>query len=156
MTALAFLTLLANGLVSVPPSHWTAIDVNIPHDGTIVDCWFKVVNGSRVQAILLDRQQAERFYRGRAIRPVHMTGFNDSGRFRLRLDDAGDYVLLIDNRIEGRTPTEVQVRVELLTPHSIFVRTAPPERRRAVVALSLLFFGSVLVFSARQYLRRNN
>jgi hypothetical protein len=32
-------------------------------------------------------------------------------------------------------------------------RELPPERRRAVVALSLLVFGLIVVVSARQFLR---
>lgn len=153
---LAMLVLLADGMVSVPPSRWQAIEVRIPQHGTLVDCAFRVVEGSRVSAILLDLEQAERFHRGRSMRPLYSTGFENSARFRYRVSEAGDYVLLLDNRIEGRGPTLVDLRLELLHTQSVHVRELPLERRRAVVAASLLFFGAVAVLSARQYLKQQS
>jgi hypothetical protein len=153
MIAFALFSVLASGLVSVPPAKWTAVDVNVPSNGAIVDCTFKVVNGERVQVLLLDRQQARRFHRGRAVQPLYSSGFTDGARFLERIDDAGEYVLLVDNRLDARSAAQVQLRLELLQPHAMNVRTAPPERRRAVVALSLLFFGAVLAFSAGVYLK---
>jgi hypothetical protein len=60
---------------------------------------------------------------------------------------------MIDNRLDGRGPSLVHLRVELTNPGSVQAIELPPARRRAVVALSLLFFGVVIIFSARQFLR---
>ena len=78
---------------------------------------FNVENGSRVQAIVLSREEAERFNRGKSIRPLLMSGFEKSDQFRVFVPDAGDYVLVLDNRIEARFPAEVSLRVELNAPH---------------------------------------
>jgi hypothetical protein len=103
--------------------------------------------------MLLERSQADRFNAGRPMRPIYVTGFESSARFRAHLPEGGDYVLLLDNRLEGRYAAEVQVRLESTDPQKVTVRELSPDRRRAVVTLSVLFFGAVLVFSARQYIK---
>jgi hypothetical protein len=154
MMLLAVFMLLADGLVSIPPASWQAIRVDVPQHGTIVDCDFRVLEGTKVQAMLVSRHDAERFHRGRSVRPLYNTGFEESGRFRYYISEAGEYVLLIDNRIAASVPALVKLRIELLNPNGAYVRTLPPEKRRMVVALSLLFFGIVVTFSARQYFKQ--
>lgn len=156
MISLALLVMLADGVLTVPPSEWRALEVTAQRNGTVLDCSFRVLEGSRVQVMLLDRREAERFHRGRNAWPLHSTGFEEAGRFRRHLSDAGRYVLLIDNRIEHRRPAQVHLRMELLDPNAWEVRTLAPERRRMVVALSLAFFGAVILFSARQYLKQQS
>jgi hypothetical protein len=156
MTFLAlFFVVLADTVVKVPPSHWIAIDVRAPQNRTTAHVYFDVQSGgSRIQAILLSRAEAERFRQGRSIRPLYTSGFESSDRFRVLIPDRGDYVLLLDNRLESRFPTQVALRLELSHADDVTVRTVSPERRRATVALSLLFFGAVVVFSAVKFLRR--
>jgi hypothetical protein len=153
MTLPALLVVLTNGLVSVPPSQWQGIDIQVPQNGTTIDVDFEVKRGSRVQLLLLDRTQADRFHRGRSFEHLESSGFEKAGRLRYRLADKGHYVLMIDNTIETRTPTFVQVRVELSNPARADVRELSPARRHAVVALSLLFFGAVVSLSAWRFLR---
>ena len=154
MILFALLLALTESVVSVPPSHWTAIAVKTPMNGTTLHVSFEVRNGgSRVQAILLSREEAERFNRGKSIRPLHTSGFDQAGNFRVLVPDTGDYVLIIDNRLESRFPSAVYLRLEMSHPNDARVRTVSPERQRATVALSLLFFGAVIVFSAVRFLR---
>ena len=129
MLLFALLVILTDSIVKVPASHWTAIELNVPQGRMTVNVNFNVENGSRVQAIVLDREEAERFNRGKSIRPLLMSGFEKSGQFRVFVPDAGHYVLVLDNRIEARFPAEVSLRVELNAPHDTQVRTVPPERR---------------------------
>jgi hypothetical protein len=150
---LAFLVILMDSIVKVPPSHWTSIELKVPRNSTTVNVSFKVENGSRIQAIVLGREEFERCGRGKSIRPLLMSGFEKSDQFRVFVPDAGDYVLVLDNRIEARFPAEVSLRVELSVPSDAPVRFVSPERRRATIALSLLFFGAVVVFSAAKFLR---
>lgn len=152
----ALLVVVANGLVTVPPSHWQAIAVNIPQNGSTVFCSYEVRSGAeRLQALLLSRSAAERLNRGRDVSAVYSSGYEKSHSFRVRVEDAGQYVLLLDNRLNGRSGVEVALRLEVTHPRSLEVRQASRERRRVTVALSLLFFGAVLVFSARQYFRHS-
>jgi hypothetical protein len=141
-------------LVTVPPSHWKAVEVPIGEHGTTVHCSFDVqTKGAKIQVLLMPRSQAERFSRGRYVSALYLTDFETSARFRYRVPEAGDYVIVLDNRRDSRRAAEVAVRIDLAPPGSVDVRELPPERRRLIVALSLAFFGAVVVFSARQFLK---
>ena len=154
MVPLSLLLFLTQAVVQVPPSHWTAIALKVPQHGSTVHLSFEVENsGPGIQAIVLSRSEAERFHRGRSIRPIFTSGFEKSGDHRVFIPDAGEYVLLLDNRLEGRNSAQVALRFDISHPTDIRVQTVPPERRRATVALSLLFFGAVIVFSAVKFLR---
>lgn len=148
------LFLLTQTVLKVPPSHWTAIELKVPQHGSTVHLSFDVRSSdSRIQAMILSRTEAERFHRGRSARPLFATGFERSADHRVYVPDAGDYVLMLDNRLEGRFATEVALKFDVSHPTDVRVRTVPPERRRATVALSLLFFGAVVVLSAVKFLR---
>ena len=155
MIPLALLVNLTNGILSIPPSHWRAVTLGPLGRGTQVEIRYEVRGGSRVQALLLTKSDAERFHRGRSPAPVCSSGFQEEFRMRCRLPEAGDYVLMVDNRIESRTAAMVHVRVDLHEPGSAVVRELPPDRQRVVISLSLAFFGAVVVFSARQFLKHN-
>jgi hypothetical protein len=103
--------------------------------------------------MLMERSEFERFHRGRRANVLYETGFEKSARFRYRVPEAGEYVLLLDNRLEGRWPTQVSLRIEVTSARDAQITEVPPERRRLIVALSLLFFGAVVAFSARQFLK---
>ena len=148
-------TILSHSLIQVPPSHWTAVQLRVAEHETTVECRFKVVKGSQVQIFIVDQQQAQRFHRGRSFEPVFASGFQSEGHFRTIVHEAGDYVLLLDNRIDARGPAVVEVTLNETRTPTFQARELPPARRQAVVALSLLFFGAVLVFSARQFLKHS-
>jgi hypothetical protein len=150
---IALLTVIIDGEVLLPRSNWRAIDVRVPQPGTIVKTTFRAPeNSSRVQAYLVTRVDADRFARGGALRPLAMTTFEQEGMFHYVAEQAGDFILLLDNRIEGRRATQVHLQVELLGPAST-VRTVPPERRRFVELASVMFFLAVVAYSARQLMR---
>jgi hypothetical protein len=150
----SLLLFLTQTVVKVPPSHWTAIGLNVSQNGSTVHLSFDVQNGSsRIQAMVLTRSEAERFNRGRTVHSLFASGFQDGGDYRILVPDAGDYVLLLDNRLEGRFATEVSLRFDISHPADVRVRTISRDRQRATVALSLLFFGAVVVFSATRFLR---
>lgn len=151
----ALLVLLTQDVLSVPASGWKVIEFNSPREGAILHGQFQVQKGSRVQVLIMDREQADRFRRGRSIRPLHSTGFELSGGFRHRIGEAGDYTVIVDNRIEGRGPTLVNFSLELTWPQAVIARELTPNRKALVVAVSLFLFGAVVVFSAHQFVKRH-
>ena len=155
MTALvlALLSLVLEGDVVVPQSHWRAVDVQVPHAGTLIKASLRAPDDSpRMHAYLVTRANADRFARGGALRALAMTSFDREATLYLIADRPGDYILLLDNRVEGRRPTEVHLKIELLPPAQT-VQTVPPERRRAVELASVLFFLGVVAYSARQLMK---
>src|SRR4051812_4848308 len=112
MIQLALLVILADGVISVPASHWSAVDVPVAKPDSIVDTTFSVPSGATgIEAILVTRKDAERFNSGRSYRPICRSGYQKEGRFRCEVVQAGDYILLLDNRLEGRKSTEVTVKI---------------------------------------------
>ncbi|HYP14914.1 MAG TPA: hypothetical protein VEQ63_13385, partial [Bryobacteraceae bacterium] len=117
---------------------------------SVLTCSFEVRgDSSKVQALLLDRIQANRFHRGGRYQALYTTGFQSSDQFRVRLDQPGDFVLMLDNRLGAATAADVSVLVELTPNRAGEIRELPPERRRTVVSLSLLFLGAVIALFAR-------
>jgi hypothetical protein len=154
MILLALLAILTDGIVSVSPSRWTAIDVPVAQSGTIVEASFSVPQGATaVEAVLVTRKEADRFNAGRGYHPVCRSGYQTEGKLRCEVEQKGDYILLIDNRIEGRKPTEVSLKISKREPAAIIAVTVPPEKRAIIIALSLLFFVGVVMYSARQFMR---
>ncbi len=150
----ALLAILLDGVVTVPPSHWRAIDVPVPKAGSVIEASFTVPDeASGVEAILVTREGADRFNAGRSYQALARTGYEKSGKLRYEVEQAGDYILLMDNRIEGRKDTEVSVKISLREPGSVIAITLSPQRRAVIIVLSLLFFLGVVMFSARQFMR---
>jgi hypothetical protein len=154
MIPFALLAVLLNSTVSVPRSHWQAIEVKIEKPNTVVECSVSVPGETaRVDAIFMSRAAAERFNQGRSYTALYSTGFQTSAHFRYDVDQPGDYILMLDNRIEGRSATKVDVRIDLWSTNPAIVQTVPPRKRAIIIGLSLLFFATVAAYSARQFFR---
>ncbi|HYO81987.1 MAG TPA: hypothetical protein VES20_11330 [Bryobacteraceae bacterium] len=151
---LAVLLATGGGLFNVPPAGWHSVTVVVPAANSTLTVNFEVKQGSKAQVLLLDHAQAVRFRRGRSFEALAATGFSDTGRLRQPVAAAGDYVLMIDNRIDARQSAVVQLDVDLQEDRSSQVRELSPERRRAVVAISLVLFGALVSGSAMLMLRR--
>src|SRR3954451_7081654 len=154
MILLALLAILTDGVVSVPPSHWSAVELPIYQTGTTVEASFSVPQGgTAVEAIIVTRKDADRFNSGRSYKPICRSGYLAEGKLRCEIDQKGDYILLLDNRIEGRKPPKAPLKINLREPASIIAITVPPQKRAIIIALSLLFFVAVVMYSARQFMR---
>lgn len=154
MTLLALFFVVSHSVITVPPAHWTTVPVPVPQNRSTIHVSFDVADGEpEVQAIILERAQAERFNRGLSNRTLLTSGFRKSDRFRVLVPEAGDYVLLLDNRLNADSAARVSLQLEVSHPDNVGVTTVPPARRRATEALSLLFLGAVIVFSAVKFLR---
>ena len=154
MIWLALLTVLTNGTVQVPASRWTAVRIDVKEPHTVVEATFSVPpEASRMQGLLMTRLDAERFHAGKSHHPLYSTGFQKFAHFRYEVVEPGEYVLLLDNRIEGRSATNVELKIETQPMGPVQPRTLPPEKRILIIALSLSFFLAVAAFTARQFLK---
>ena len=153
MIPFALLAVLLDSILTVPHSGWHNIELKVTEPDTIVECSFEVQgNASMLQALLLSKREADRFQHGRSSRPVTSTGYTRAGTFRIRVVEPGPYVLILDNRLEGRAPSEVRVSLKMNTPRAVQPRELSAHRRGVVIAISLLFF--VGIFSAALTLGR--
>jgi len=134
--------------VTVPAADWKAFPIPLRQQPARIDCGFEVESGgSGVRLLLIERAEFERMSAGQAYRALAATAYQRSGAFVYRAPP-GDYVIVADNRMEGRGPAELHLQVELVFDGAVGLpRTLSPERRAVVVGLSVLFFGAVALFA---------
>lgn len=109
--------------------------------------------GGKVQLALLTHGDTERLYKDEPHGVLMATGYEPKGRFTFEVPRPDDYDVVVDNR-EGTSDVTVRVRVSLEfgSARPVIV-TASPQRQWTVIALSALFFLSVVTYSARRLLR---
>lgn len=155
---LAILALLAfNDVVPVAAGQWRLVDFDTPNRRSRFVCEFTLMGeGAGVRAALLDDKSAAMFRRGHLDSVLLSTAYEQKGNLRRELDP-GHYALLVDNRLEERYGAEVWVRMgfePVVARRELEMRELPPGRRAAVVAISLLFFVSVAVYTWCKLRRR--
>jgi hypothetical protein len=146
---------VANGLVTVPQEEWKPIDIIVSQADSTLECTYRVQEGGgAIQVLFMDRTEGGRFQQGRRFTPVAMSPHGRGGQFRTRVDKPGEYVLILDNRLETTRTARVDLKVDVSVPTNVLVRTLAPERKRAVIAISLLVFGATVAGSAAIFLRQ--
>lgn len=151
---LALFVVLLQGAVTAPKGHWTSVPFSVEARNSTLSCSFEVLRGSsKVEVIIATEEEGRRFQAGHSFTALASTGFTKGDRLRVHLEEAGRYAAFIDNRLEGRFDAVVRVELHVFSPNAVGARTLPADRRRVVVTISLLLFGAIVVFSARQFLR---
>jgi hypothetical protein len=142
--------------IVVPAGDWRAIDLTLQQRPAIVECAFRVVRGkSGVRLALIPRDDLEHLQGGESHHVIAATAFERSGALRVRPPALGEYALVVDNRMEGRTPAQVKLDVwlDFGALSEMPVRTLSTQRRIAVIAVTLVLFGAVAVFAGRRLQR---
>lgn len=145
--------LILDEVAQVPASQIRAVNLNVAAREAILECEFSVSGpGSGIRVSLMSWDQAERFRRGLSHRTVKSLPYATSGLLRTAIAGGGRYQLVLDNRLEGRGPAAVSMKVWLT-----FGQTVPVElswrRRMTVAAISLGFFFAVACFVGRKLWR---
>lgn len=130
------LTLL-DELVTAPPGEWRPLSIALHQQPAVIECNFAVRRGPPVRLWLLDRGELRAFGSRAPVRPLAMTGYQRQGLLR-HPAPKGDFVIIVDNRLDGRQSAEVRLLVRLDFA-SMQAWELPPERRRVVLLASLLF-----------------
>ena len=130
--------------VTVPAADWKAFAIPVRQRVARIHCDFEVEGGgSGVRVLLIDRAGFERMSAGQGYSALAATAYQRLGGFVYRAPP-GDYLIVADNRMEGRGPAEVRLQVTLVFDFGVGLpRTLSPERRAVVVGLSVVFFGAV-------------
>ncbi len=134
--------------VTVPAADRKAFGIPLRQRPARIECGFTVESGgSGVRLLLIERAGFERLEAGQGYRALAATPYQRSGGFAYWAPP-GDYVIVADNRMEGRGPAEVHLQVSLVFDGGgELPRTLSPQRRAVVVGLSVLFFGAVALFA---------
>jgi hypothetical protein len=140
---------LFDEIVRIERAQWRVVSssVMLKHRPGTVEVDYTVVRGNPgVRAMLMTRQDVDRYRNGKSSRVLAATEPNRGGKVRFLVTRPGDYMVLLDNRQEGRGAALVQLRVGLAfdREHVSFEPGRLPDgRRRLVVAVSLLGFAVV-------------
>jgi hypothetical protein len=138
---------LFDEIVKIPRSQWRGLTVNLQQRPATVEVEHLVVSGgSGVRVVLMSRHDVERFRQGRSHRVLAATRYLREATLRHLITRPGEYMVLLDNRIEGRGGAMVQLKVTLAysPQHASFEPgTLSPGRRRTVVVVSLVGFAVI-------------
>jgi hypothetical protein len=141
--------LLTDEVVSVPASQWRSIEVGLRQRPAVVECQFETAGEHPgVRAILMSESDAARMQGGRAHSILASTAYQSKGRFRVAVTQPGGYLIVLDNRLEGRRAAHVRVKVflEFMTAKAAPARYPKRWRQWLSIGLSFsVFFGVLLL-----------
>jgi hypothetical protein len=137
---------------SLAPGEVKTVNLSLHQHPAVVDAAFKVTSGDSVVSLGLrgpdgsDGAASRRF-----LRVMHE---QSAGALRYPARTLGDYQVLVENPRNHKRPATVALQVSLAFGEAGTLRPEmlSPQRRRAVVGLSLLFFAVVAWWSGRRLL----
>jgi hypothetical protein len=164
MIALACILLLAasskveltDEVYQIPRNEWWWVEVNLRQKPAEVSATYEVKSGSRkVRVALMTRDDLERLNNDLPHGVLAVSEPGKSGRLAYRVRRRGDYVLLVDNRVDGSQPAAVHLRIALdfAEPAASDITQISPNRQLAVILMSFAFFAGIVTYSARKLWR---
>jgi hypothetical protein len=146
--------LIVDDRAVVPAGDWRALELTLQQRAGRVECSFKVLSrGSGVRVMLMTMRDLQRLRDGSSYSVLDGTPYLREGSFAYKVPRQDDYVIVMDNRFEGRGPATVHLKVAIdYTDEPIVTpRYAPPRTRAIVIALSMLFFLIVITYFAKRF-----
>jgi hypothetical protein len=150
-------TVVFDDNVIVGPARFRTLDLSLPEEPARVLCSFEVLaGGSGVRAVLLRKEDAERWLRGEAHHVEASTPFLRRGAFSHKPADPDHYLIVLDNRLEARSPAEVHLLVRTIQGDAPAASVSYPDPRKGQLLLwsSFALFAVLAVYSARQIHQR--
>ena len=164
MIALAWIFLLAatskveltDEVYEIPANQCWHVEVNLRQKPAEVSASFQVESGPRqVRVALMTRDNLDRLYNDMPHGVLAVSGPAKSGSLVYRISRAGDYGLVVDNRVDGSRSAAVHLRITLdfaAHPETGLTQISP-QRQLSVIAMSCAFFIGVAAYSARKLWR---
>lgn len=144
---------LFDGELTVPRLRARGISVKVERP-TYVHAEYRTRDKSaEARAALLTAAGVSAYQQGEDYDLLAVTPYAPSGEFRFLVMRPGEYVVLIDNRIDKQPSMLVHASVTSVEDPSL-PRTLPAARRHAITALSLGLFGAIAGWSGWMLLRR--
>lgn len=135
----------------VPPADWKTRRFSMRKPG-IVEVSYRVTKGGEgVRLALIARRDESRVELRRQYTEFAATGFSREGTIRARLEEPGEYSILVDNRLETQRTATVSFKgvISYDAPQPR-VRTLSRGRQAAVIATSLVCFFGICLFAGRR------
>ncbi len=139
----------------IDPGEWRYFEFPSKEKDARLSVQFEVQSPQSSSGVRIGVLAAEEFRRFRANQPnqaLSASGYLKEGTLRTRLTQPGGYVVVIDNKMEGRRKYRVEMEVTLAygpDPESLPVVYASPQKRLVLVSVSLAGFLLILALSGR-------
>jgi hypothetical protein len=147
---------LTDEVYRIPPNEWWWVEVNLRQKPAQVQASYEVQSGPRkVRVALMTRDDLERLNSDLPHGVLAVTEPSKSGSLAYRVRRLGDYVVLVDNRVDGNQPAAVHLRIALdfAAPPETGQNQISPQRQLAVIVMSFAFFAGVAAYSAKRLWR---
>jgi hypothetical protein len=145
---------LADEQYRIPPRNWRYMEVTLKQRPALVIARFEVDAGpAGVRLELMTADELERLRAGQPPALLSVTPAGPAGRLFYDLPQAGNYMLVVENRGAAEAEVHLRVLLDFSGRHSLTVTQITPLRRAVVVALSLAVFLAIVTYSARRLLR---
>ncbi len=151
------ITTLYDDTVRVGPARFRTLDIPLPVEPARIIGSYEMTEGlSGVRLVLLRKEDAERWLRGEAHETEAATPFGRRGGISYRPREPDHYVLVLDNRLEGREAAEVRLLVRVVYGDEGVgpVRIADPRKGQILVWSAMALFAGVALFAGGR-IRRN-
>ena len=147
LLAAASSRLFLDDVIDVPRAEWRYVDVEAKESMAVVNCEYQVVSeNSPVRAVWIPRANLESYRAGSRQNILAATGYGMEGRLRHVASDPGDYAMVLESQPGTRARAKVKVRVWLES--AVSPKELTPQRRLAVILISVIVFFSMVSFSA--------
>lgn len=145
---------LADEVYRIPPHNWRYMELGLNQRPALVNARFEVDEGPpRVRLALMSRSDLDRMRAGAPRSPLAMSPPGPSGRVFSVVPQAGNYVLVVENRGAAAAVVHLRVVLDFSGRRSFTVTQISPERRAVVIGISMLVFLAIVTYSARRLLR---
>jgi len=147
---------LVDEIYAIPGSDWKYVEVDLRQKPATVIASYIVEAGSEdVRIALMTREDLERLRGDEPHGVIAVTEPGTHGKFQYRVRHRGSYAIVVDSRAAKGKSSAVRLRVSLeFAPTGVpDVTRVSPGRQMTVVAVSFLFFVSVVTYSARRLLK---
>ena len=139
----------------IPAGDWRYVELTLKQLPVTVLCDYTVESGSdRVRVAMLRRTDLERMRRDLTHGMMAITEPGGRGHLQYHLRNPGDYVVMVDNRLQPHKASRVHLRVVLDFVGSMgpTITYVPKGRRLAVILISFAVFFGIVTWSAKKLL----
>ena len=131
----------------IPANGWSFFPLDLRPRSALVKADFTVEAGPPVQLLLMEQTDLERLNRGETHGVVLSTPVGMAGRLEVRIGNAGDYAVVVENRSGRAETSKVRLRVYSDSAEATLLS---PQRQLTVVAISFAVFFGIVTYSARR------
>jgi hypothetical protein len=140
---------------TIPPSDWRYVSLAKEDPPLAIECEFHVVSGrSEVRIAVVDEAGLAALRQGRPLNAIAVTPYSRDGRLLHHIRDSGQYSVIVENGQGQQESAKVQLRLAM--DFSARVQPQPgqlsPARRMAVIAISLVVFFAIALYSGKKLL----